>query len=312
MPTRLFLLAILFVLPNIAHPQASSAPMTHSDPMYLLSLQKWRTQHAEALTAPDSWLSLAALEWLKSGDTTVGSAPGNSLLLEPAPARLATFRLAGPTLRLVAPRGGFPKGTTLNGQPIKKSPEASISLDPNHPSELRNGGLLLLVIQRGDRLYLRVKDAASPARLAFHGLDWFHPDPQYRITAKWIPSGMAASLNVPNVLGQISHESSPGMAEFTLYGQVVRLFPILDSDDKQSLFFIFRDATSKTSTYAAGRFLYATLPSNGIGRSGTIVLDFNKAENPPCAYTPYATCPLPPEQNRLTIPIPAGERRYHE
>ncbi|NYF79075.1 DUF1684 domain-containing protein [Granulicella arctica] len=304
-----FLFAILLSLPMAGQTQAPAAP-THSDPTYLTTLQQWRTHRASSLSQPDGWFSLVALEWLKPGDTTIGSAPGNTLHLEHAPARLATFHLDGATVKLVAPSGGFPTGTTLDNKPLQKSTEAPISFDDNHPSELRSGGLLLIVIQRGDRLYLRVKDAASPTRLAFHGLQWFSPDPQYRITARWIPSTTPTTLTVPNVLGQISHEPSPGMAEFTLNGQTIRLYPIVE--DEQTLFFIFRDTTSKTSTYGAGRFLYATLPSNGIDHPGTIVLDFNKAQNPPCAYTSYATCPLPPQQNRLPIPILAGERRYHD
>jgi uncharacterized protein (DUF1684 family) len=281
----------------------TQSPSNHPDPSYLLSLDKWRTQHTAALTQPDSWLSLVALEWLKPGDTTIGSDSKNIVRLDHAPPQLAILRLDGPSLYLVPPAGGFPAGTTLDHKPATA---AKLTFD----SELRFGPLLFIVIQRGDRLYVRARDAASPTLQRFRTLHWYAPDPKFKITARWIPSAMSGNLAVTNVLGQTTDESSPGRAEFTLYGQTVRLFPIVE--DKQSLFFIFRDATSKTNTYGAGRFLYTDLPSNGIGRPGTIVLDFNKAENPPCAYTPYATCPLPPQQNRLTIPIPAGEQRFHD
>ena len=320
---RLFLLAAIFL--SAQHPDAKAQQLmtddatpetlprflttqsasTHPDPAYLLTLQRWRTRHAEALSQPEGWLSLVALEWLKPGDTTVGSAAGNTLQLNHGPAHLATFRLVGSTVSLIAPPGDFSPGTTLNNHP-------ALPASLTEKDEVRHGSLLLIVIKRGDRLYLRVRDSDAHDRQNFSGLHWYAPDLQYRITARWIPAGMAGNLAVTNVLGQVSHESSPGMAEFTLFGQTIRLFPMIEPDEKNALFFIFRDATSKSRTYGAGRFLYAGLPSNGIARTGTIVLDFNRAENPPCAYTPYATCPLPPQQNRLTVPIPAGELRFHD
>jgi uncharacterized protein (DUF1684 family) len=277
---------------------------SHPDHVYLAALQQWRAQRAAALTAPDGWFSLVALEWLKPGETTVGSAPDNNVRLASAPAHLATLRLSGTSVELTATATGL----TVDGKPAAAN--MPLSYDGEHPSEMRSGSLLAIVIKRGDRLYLRVKDAAAPTRTGFHGLNWYPPDMQYRFEAKWIPSGAATSLTIPNVLGQISHESSPGMAEFIFHGQTIRLFPILE--DPHTLFFIFRDATSKTGSYGAGRFLYAALPSNGLGRPGTVLLDFNKAQNPPCAYTPFATCPLPPQQNRLTVPLAAGERRYND
>ncbi len=284
--------------------------IAHPDPGYLLSLERWRKERAGSLTGNDGWLSLVALEWLKPGDTTVGSALGSTLRLEHASAHLAVFRLSGGVVSLVPPPGGFAPGTTLDHRPVIAV--TPISFDDRRLSELRSGSLLLVVIKRGDRLYLRVWDSAAAERRQFSGLKWYRPDLKYKVTARWVPSAMAGSLVVTNVLGQVSHESSPGMAEFTLYGQTVRLFPIADPSDKGSLFFIFRDTTSNSRTYGAGRFLYTALPSNGVNRTGTIVLDFNRAENPPCGYTAYATCLLPPQQNRLTIPIPAGEQRYHD
>jgi hypothetical protein len=170
----------------------------------------------------------------------------------------------------------------------------------------------MIVIKRGDRLYLRVKDAQAPTRTNFHGLNWYPPDQRFVVTAKWIPSNPPHSLTIPNVLGQISHEASPGVAEFTLNGQTLRLEPVIEDPGDQKLFFIFRDTTSTTTTYQAGRFLITSPPSNGLDTPGTVVLDFNRIQNPPCVYTAFATCPLPPQQNRLNIAIPAGEKRYHD
>lgn len=276
---------------------------------YTQQINQFRAQRAKNLSSPEGWLSLIALQWLKPGDTTVGSAPGNTLQLNHAPAHLATFHLANDAVTLVPPTGGFPAGTTLDGKPAIST---KLSHDDEHPSELRNGGLLMIVIKRGDRLYLRVKDAQAPTRTSFHGLNWYAPDPRYVVTAKWTPSNPQHSLTIPNVLGQISHEPSPGTAEFTIDGQTVRLEPVIEDPADKSLFFIFRDTTSKTTTYQAGRFLYTSFPTNGLDKPGTLVLDFNRTQNPPCVYTAFATCPLPPQQNRLNIAIPAGEKRYHD
>jgi len=276
---------------------------------YRQQIEQFRAQRAKDLTAPEGWFSLVALHWLQPGDTTVGSAAGNTLLLEHAPLHLATFHLANNTVSLALPAGGFPAITTLDGKPATA---ATLSYDENHPSQLRNGGLLIIVIKRGDRLYLRVKDAQSPTRLAFHGLNWYAPDPRFVVTAKWIPYTPPRFLTVPNIIGLTETDPSPGVAEFTLNGQIIRLEPVIEDPADKLLFFIFRDTTSKTETYGAGRFLYTQYPSNGLDKPGTVVLDFNRTQNPPCAYTAYATCPLPPQQNRLEIAIPAGEKRYHD
>ena len=296
------LLYVIFMTLTVA------AQTPKSDPQFLQQIEQFRTQRAKNLSAPDGWLSLVALQWLKPGDTTVGSAPGNTLHLDHAPAHLATFHLANDSVTLVPPAGGFSAGVTLDG---KAATSSKLSVDDNHPSELRYNGLLMIVIKRGDRLYLRVKDAQAPTRTNFHGLNWYPPDPRFVVTAKWIPSNPPHSLTIPNVLGQISHEASPGVAEFTLNGQTLRLEPVIEDPAEQKLFFIFRDTTSTTTTYQAGRFLYTSLPSNGLDKPGTVVLDFNRIQNPPCVYTAFATCPLPPQQNRLNIAIPAGEKRYH-
>ena len=287
----------------------TAASQTNSNAAYTQQIAQFRAERAKNLSSPEGWLSLVALQWLKPGDTTVGSAPGNTLQLEHAPAHLAAFHVANDTVTLMPPAGGFPAGTTLDGKPATST---KLSHDDNHPSELRNGGLLMIVIKRGDRLYIRVKDAQASTRTGFHGLNWYAPDPRYVVTAKWIPNNPPHNLTIPNVLGQISHEPSPGTAEFTLNGQTVRLEPVIEDPADKTLFFIFRDTTSKTSTYQAGRFLYSSLPSNGLDKPGTVVLDFNRTQNPPCVYTPFATCPLPPQQNRLDIAIPAGEKRYHD
>lgn len=288
---------------------SAALSQTVADSKYLQQITQFREQRAKNLTAPEGWFSLVALHWLQPGDTTVGSADGNTLHLDHVPAHLATFRLAKDTVTLVAPSGGFPAGTTLDGKPATAT---KLSYDGDHPSQLRNGGVLIIAIKRGNRLYLRVKDAQAPTRTQFHGLQWYPPDQRYVVTAKWTPYNPPRALTVPNIIGLTETDPSPGVAEFTLNGQTLRLQPVIEDPADKLLFFMLRDTTSKTTTYGAGRFLYTQYPSNGLDKPGTVVLDFNRTQNPPCAYTAYATCPLPPPQNRLNIAIPAGEKRYHE
>jgi hypothetical protein len=142
------------------------------------------------------------------------------------------------------------------------------------------------------------------------GLKWFRPDPRYRVTARWIPYTPPHIEKIPTVIGTTLELPAPGIAEFTLDGKTLRLEPVIEADEQNQLFFILRDATSKTTTYGSGRFLHTALPDHGLAAPGELALDFNELYNPPCAYTPYATCPLPPDQNRLTVAIEAGEQRY--
>ena len=300
--------AVSVLLAFAGQAQTTAGPVMAPPANYRQMLEQEREHRANGLMAAEGWLSLVALEWLKPGETTVGAAADNTLVLAHAPAHMLRLRMdadaSGGTVTLISADGAV----MLDGAAAR--PGAHLSAEGPHASQLRAGPLLATVIARGDRLYLRVKDATAPTRVHFHGLRWYPIDTHLFVTARWIPAVGEHSLTVPNVLGQISHEASPGAAEFTLDGKTVRLEPLVE--DRDTLFFIFRDQTSRTETYGAGRFLYTDPPSNGLGRPGTLVLDFNRAQNPPCAYTAFATCPLPPAGNRLGIAIPAGEKRYRE
>jgi uncharacterized protein (DUF1684 family) len=171
-----------------------------------------------------------------------------------------------------------------------------------NPDVLALGTLRLILLKRGERYAIRVKDNASPARKRFTGLRWYPADPAWRISARFTPYPAPRKIAIQNVIGATEYVDSPGVVEFIRGGKTYRLEPIAEGSE---LFFVFRDATSGKSTYGAGRFLYADAPEGG-----TVLLDFNKAENPPCAFTAYATCPLPPKQNRLTLPVAAGEMKY--
>lgn len=168
----------------------------------------------------------------------------------------------------------------------------------------------MLVIHRGARFALRIKDSQAPTRIHFQGLHWYAPDPRYRIEGKWIPFTPSHEESIPTIIGTTLKLPVPGIAEFTLDGQTIQLEPVIEEPGDKQLFFILRDTTSRTTTYGAARFLYTDFPDNGLDKRGHIVLDFNLLQNPPCAYTPYATCPLPPPQNKLAVALPVGEQRY--
>ena len=254
-------------------------------------------------------MSLVGLDWLKPGDNSIGTASDNAIVLKKSAPHLAVFKLDQQQVTLVAPSGGFPKELTVDGH----APQNGQAIQPDdaaNPSKLKIGTLTILIIHRGDKYGVRVKDAQSPTITSFHGLKWYPPNPAYRVKAKWIPYNPPKQKPVPNILGMTDNMEVPGVAEFVIQGKTYRLEPVLEEPDAKQLFFIMRDTTSATTTYGAARFLYTDFPDRGLTQPGELVMDFNRAQNPPCAYTPYATCPLPPPENRLKVAIPAGEKRY--
>ena len=275
-------------------------------------LLDWRVKHTAELQKPDGWLSLAGLEWLEPGDNSFGGANDNKIHLAGTKVRLGVLQLEGQTVRLVEPAGGFPPDFLVAGAPAKSQ---VLRVDPDNDKNaphLTIGTLNMYVIRRGERFALRVKDSRSQALVGFHGLKWYAPDPAYRVTAKWIPYNPPKTVALDTLAGTHFSQPVPGAAEFKLAGETYRLEPVLEDSAPAKLFFILRDTTSTSTTYRACRFLYTALPSDGLAKAGEIVLDFNHLENPPCAYTPFATCPLPPPGNRLHIALPVGEQRYHD
>lgn len=288
----------------------------------------WRSQREKEISAPDGWLALAGLEWLKPGINSVGSAADNKIHLpSQAPEHLGLFTVmdnspssgskpangstqAAPTnttIQLLAPSGGFPPDLTMDGKPAR---EGTLLADNARPSTIAWRGLSLVVLKRGDRFVLRIKDADSPVRTGFHGLNWYPAEPRYRVTARWIPFKPPLVEEISTVIGTKLKLPAPGLAMFLIDDKVQHLEPVLEDPSGKTLFFILKDATSKTTSYGGGRFLHSGLPDHGLDQPGNLTLDFNQLENPPCAYTNYATCPLPPVQNQLDVAIEAGEKRY--
>ena len=292
-------------------------PIKSQDTALQPDLATSRAEHALELQKPDGWLALVGLEWLQSGDNTFGSAADNKIHLpSAAPPQLGVLRLEGATVTLTPPPGGYPEGFLIAGQPATtQTLHTDPDSDKNNP-RLTIGSLVMYIIQRGDRYGLRIKDSKSPGLVGFHGLKWFPANAKYRVTARWIPYDPPRSTRFATLIGTHYSQPVPGAAQFALGGKRYRLEPVVEEPNEEhteaKLFFVIRDTTSKSTTYGACRFLYTGFPDKGLTQPGKLVLDFNRLENPPCAYTPFATCPLPPPGNRLPIPIPAGEKRYHD
>ena len=265
---------------------------------------KERAERAAGLTKPYGWFSLIALDWLKPGVTTVGSAKDNSVVLPGVAAHLLTLEQTGGA---VAPTAAA-AGVTTHGKPLAL--DQPLSKDEEDDSAVVAGSVRMWVIDRGEKEYLRVKDAKAPALKNFRGLRWYAPSATYRVEAKWVPFTTPHTLHFLNQLQQVSDVDEPGQVEFTIDGKRCTLTPLSATD--KGLWFVMRDLTSAKDTDQGGRFLYTDAPSHGLKSAGTVVLDFNDAVNPPCAYSPYATCPLAAKENRLPVAVPAGEKRYEE
>ncbi|HXF26722.1 MAG TPA: DUF1684 domain-containing protein [Bryobacteraceae bacterium] len=269
-------------------------------PDYVNQILAWRKAREAELRAGDGWLSVAGLFWLSDGANTAGTDPSSAIMLPAgsAPAHVGIFEFHDGRTTFRPDPGS---GALVNGKPAQ-SAELKSDTDTGGPDMVTCRDLTMFVIHRGNRYAIRLRDKSSEYRRDFTGLHWYPVKPEYRVVAKWVAYAKPKPMSIPNVLGETEQDSSPGYAEFKLQGKELRLTPVIDEGQ---LFFIFRDLTSKTATYQPGRFLYSDLPKNG-----EVVLDFNKAYNPPCAFTPYATCPLPPAENRLPVAIEAGELRY--
>ena len=268
---------------------------------YRQSVEKWRHDYEADLTSDSGWLSVSGLFWLHEGENRFGSDPLNDIVLPAsAPAQAGTFDFhAGKTTVHLYPG----VTATINGKPIE-----SAQLRPdNRDDRLVLGDLTLYVHASGDRFALRLKDKHSPLLKSFTGLNWFPVDEFYALTARFIPYDSAKQFDSQNVLGDPIKMDIVGYVLFSLHGQEYRLEAEANPDG--TLFIVFRDLTCGKETYPASRFLDTDLPKDGPAGK-TVQLDFNKAYNPPCAYNPYTTCPVPLPGNRLRVEIPAGEKLY--
>jgi uncharacterized protein (DUF1684 family) len=278
-----------------------SAVLMGQSAEYRAGVEAFRAASEADVTGPTGWASLIGLHWLTPGIHAIGGDASNAIVLESpaAPARLGLLTVLSDRASLEIQ--GDATGT-VEGKPVR-----TVELRPGTPVEkgLHVGDLTMIVIKRGTRLALRVWDRTAPARHGFTGLKWHPIDTDWRIEARYVPLEESPKVKVMTVRNELIEMTHPGYVEFTIGDRTHRLLALLESPEAKELFFMFRDDTSGKTTYAAGRYLYTPLPADG-----RVILDFNKAKNPPCVFTEYATCPLPPPRNRLMIKVEAGELDY--
>lgn len=264
--------------------------------------QEWQATRLENLLKPNGWLSLVGLEWLHVGDNTIGSAASNDIQLSHGPARLGTLNLQRDKSMTFTPHSSD-SNIMAGGQVIADVIEVYADSSEQETTIFNVDSFEFYVVER-DKMAFRIKDAEATTRTEFLGLTYFPEDTKYRIDADFIPYEPAKIIPTVNVLGILNNEQSPGRLEFSIDGQAYSL-DALDSDD--AYYMIFADKTNGRTTYGPGRFVYT---DGKVDENGQVRIDFNKAYNPPCAFTAYSTCTLPPLQNRLPVMIEAGEKKY--
>lgn len=291
--------------PASATAEPASAGATGEDApdgdSYIAGVEQFRRDREIRLAGPYGWASLIGLFWLEPGESTFGSDPGGAIVLpdDAAPPLAGRFVYNGSSVRLIAEAG---VSMTIGDDPVLDRQLADDTT--GRPDVVGLGRLQLIVLRRGDRHGVRVKDPESPARKSFAGLSHFPIDPAWRIEGV-LRRGEPVEVEVASVIGTPHKMFSPGEVEFTLDGKTLTLQALASEPEATQLFMIFRDQTSGAESYEAGRYLNAPLDGD------RVTLDFNLAYNPPCVFTKFATCPLPPPGNRLSVPVRAGEKNYH-
>jgi uncharacterized protein len=267
---------------------------------YAREIETWRAEREARLKADDGWLTVAGLFWLRDGENTIGTSDTDRITLPAgAPSRFGVIQFQGGKVRLTVENG---VDALVNGKQVRSAELRSDADTNGEPDTVTWRDLSFFVIKRGDRQGIRLKDQNSEYRRNFKGLDWYPVRPEWRIVAQFVSYPQPRKIVFDSMTGDKQEEISPGYALFKLNGREYRLEPTGPEDN---LFFVFRDKTAGRFTYPAARFLYSKVEPDG-----TVVLDFNKAYNPPCAFTPHATCPLPTPGNRLPFEVPAGELKY--
>jgi uncharacterized protein len=265
---------------------------------YTREIAEWDSERLERLKSPNGWVNLAGLFWLKEGDNKVGSAAHNDIVYPRGPEEIGTMMLADGQVSF-RPSGDVE--LKADGEPLA----GKIPVFGNGKSVLvTTDSLGFFIIKRGERYAIRLRDYVHPRLDELQHIDRYPAQPDWIVKARFIETDEDITVRVPDVLGEISEEKVPGILEFEYDGETQRLYP---TGSGERLFVIFADDTNALETYGAGRFLSAEGPDS----EGYVYLDFNKAYNPPCAFSPYATCPLPPRENFLTFEVTAGEKAVH-
>ena len=263
-------------------------------------IEAWRASRHERLSQPDGWLTLVGLEWIDDGESRIGSAADNDIQLSGGPAHWGSVFLVDKELRF---QNADNKNVKIDDQFLD---QADLMADTEGEATLVSSGALSFYAIFRESYALRIKDSQAKTLADFKGVDNYPISESWRINGRFIPGEEGETLEIANVLGQISQSSVLGSIEFEMDGKTHSLLGI-GTEESEQLWFIFADRTSGHATYGAGRFLY----SDGMPENGRLTLDFNKAYNPPCAFNPYSTCPLPPQRNRMDLMVEAGEKDFH-
>ena len=290
--------ALLLALATLACHKPPSA-----DPAYAAEIGTARALRETRLASETGWLTLVALHWLAPGENGVGADQALPVSLDAPgiPPKACSFELKADGAVVLRVEPGAP--VAVNGAPATDAP--LVTDRGGKPDVVTVGRVRLTLIERGGRLAIRARDPESPRRTAFAGLEYFPVDPSLRIEGRFEPYASPREIEVPSAQGPPQKALAPGVVRFTLAGAERTLEPTVESAGDETLFFVFSDGTAGKETYGAGRFLYADRPKEGATK---VVLDFNLAQNPPCAFTPYATCPLPLPRNVLPVRVAAGEK----
>ncbi|HEY0502004.1 MAG TPA: DUF1684 domain-containing protein [Lysobacter sp.] len=282
---------------------ATNAQADAAQAAFTRELDLHRQQRVADLTRADGWTSLVGLHWIEPGSHYIGTSAGNGIQLAKGPAHFGMIELGNGRLRFVPEKG---VAMMLDGQPLTGETILRADDAPTGPSVITfdEGKGIATVIKRGPRYALRVKHADADSRTGFRGLDYWPASRDWRVTGRFVAHPPGKTLEIANIIGTTDPVPNPGAIEFERDGKAYRIEAL--DEGEETLFLVFADRTSGHGSYPAGRFLDVAKP----GAGDTVILDFNQSYNPPCAFTPFATCPLPPPENRLDLAIQAGEKTY--
>jgi uncharacterized protein len=296
--------AIAFLAPVIAAAVLAAPLSAQADAQYVKTVQDWRANADKSLRRDNGWLTLAGRYVMKPGVNTIGAAPGNDLLLPKGvgPDQLGQVIIDGKMVILK-----LKDGITMKGKEGEFKGERVLLTDSSNRDWVTLGRMSFHVIERKGTYVLRLADNENEVRKQFAGRFWYDVDESVKVAGKFVPYPPGRTIPIVDIIDELHDMPSPGYVEFQLKGQTLRLDAVAEPGDKD-LFIIMKDQTAGNGTYNSGRFLYVEWPEAVRKAGGPVTIDFNKVYNPPCAFSEFTTCPLPPKQNQLKLKLEAGEK----
>ena len=284
-------------------PPSKAVDDTMDQAAFVKQQQDWRAGRLAGLEKPDGWASLIGLHALAPGAHRLGSATDNGIRLKMGPAHLGVLTIKPDAMTFVPEKG---VEVSVDGAPVQGSTPIQDDTQPDGPSKISfdDGKGVATVIVRAGSHRLRVKHSDADTRLHFAGLDYWPANLEWQVKARFIANPPGKTMSIANIIGSIDETANPGVLEFERGGKTFRLEAL--DEGEGTLFLVFADRTNGHGSYGAGRFIDAAMPD----AQGNVLIDFNQSYNPPCAFTPFATCPLPPPENRLDLAVEAGEKAF--